>query len=107
MAVIRSVRRGAKTYYYAVQSYRWGRVAHQKSTYLGRTRPPNPEELTAAIEREVWAETWFGQFDRIGREYRARRSQIPASVVEKEIRDFAIAFTYDTNRIEGSILNRQ
>jgi len=107
MASVRSVRRGGRTYYYLVQSYRWGGVARQKSRYLGTVRPSDPESLEAAIEREVWAETWFPQFDLIAREYRARRARIPRSVDAKELRDFAIEFTFETNRIEGSTLSRQ
>jgi Fic family protein len=106
MAAIRRVRRGARTYYYAVQSYRWGGAARQKSRYLGTAKPADPEGLQTAIERAVWGETWFVEFDRFAREYRARRARIPKSVDAKELRAFVIDFTYETNRIEGSTLSR-
>ena len=105
MATVRTVRRGGRTYYYAVHSYRRGGRVRQRIQYLGTARPIDPERSARELERSVWAETWFQDFDRLASRYRARRASVPRSVDEKDLDTFAILFTYDTNRIEGSTLN--
>lgn len=105
MATVRTVKRGSRTYRYLVQSYRWNGVARKKQLYLGTSLPKDLASSQLALERAIWKETWFAQFDAIQAAYQKRLTRLPPSVREKESEDFALEFTYDTNRIEGSTLS--
>ena len=104
MATVKSVHRGGGVYHYLVQTYRWEGALRKKQVYLGTTIPKDLAAYRARLEEEVWGETWFKQFDRIGEAYRKRLRSVPPSVIEKERDSFVLEFTYDTNRIEGSSL---
>ena len=104
MATVKSVRRGGGVYHYLVQTYRWKGAIRKRQIYLGTTVPQNLDSLRARLEKEVWQDTWFKQFDRIRENSRRRHRTVPRSVVENERNEFVVDFTYDTNRIEGSSL---
>jgi Fic family protein len=104
MAVLRTVVRGRNRYYYLVQTYRWGGAVGRKERYLGTRRPAGWSKEAEALQREVWAETWFPAFDALRSAYRERQRKLPRSVLEQEREDFIVDFTYDSNRIEGSTL---
>ncbi|MGA7923686.1 MAG: Fic family protein [Thermoplasmata archaeon] len=98
------MRRGGRTYYYLVHTYRWEGLIHKRQLYLGMSPPKNLDRLRISLEREVWKETWFRAFNEIKDEFSKRQSDLPPSVTAKEREDFVIDFTYDSNRIEGSTL---
>jgi Fic family protein len=105
MASIRAVRRGPRTYYYLTHSYRWGGATHKKQRYLGTRPPRGTSALELAIERESWKDTWFAEFERIKAGSLRRRAHVSPQVARKERLDFAVEFTYDSNRMEGSRLS--
>ncbi len=104
MAVIGKKTVGKQTYYYLEHSFREKGRVEKKEKYLGKTLPQNIEELKQEFISEIYREKWFGLFDRIKEEYMAQETKLPPSAQEKELENFAIKFTYDTNRIEGSTL---
>ncbi|VVB90753.1 Fic/DOC family protein [uncultured archaeon] len=104
MAVIRKKTIGKHTYYYLEHSFREGGRVEKKEKYLGKSKPQNIEELKQQFISEIYRGKWFGLFERIKEEYIAQEKTIPQSAQEKELENFAIKFTYDTNRIEGSTL---
>ena len=104
MSTVKSVTRGSKVYHYLVQTYRWQGEIRKKQQYLGTRVPEKLERFHDRLEREIWRETWFKQFDKIRENYQKRLHTIPHSVIDKERDDFILEFTYDTNRIEGSSL---
>lgn len=95
--MVKIVRRriGGGTYYYL----RYGR---DRERYLGKTIE-NPEE----IRRNAFMELWLPTLEKIRTSYMKALKSKPKSVIEKELEDFAIRFTYNTNRIEGSTLTLQ
>jgi Fic family protein len=104
MATVKSVRRGNAVYHYLVQTYRWEGKIRKKQVYLGTSIPKSLDKSRDLLEKEIWNETWFQQFDKIRDSYQKRLTTIPRSIVSKERDDFVLQFTYDTNRIEGSSL---
>lgn len=104
MATVKSVRRGGGVYHYLVQTFRWEGAVRKKQIYLGTTIPPKLDRFRSRLEREIWHETWFKQFDRIREGYRKRLRTVPRSVQEQDRDEFILNFTYNTNRIEGSRL---
>ncbi len=104
MVTIRKKTVGKQTYYYLEHSFRENGRVEKKEKYLGKTLPQNIKELKQQFISEIYGGKWFGLFDRIKEEYSAQEKTIPPSAKEKELENFAIKFTYDTNRIEGSTL---
>ena len=104
MAAVRIVRRGRRAYRYLEQSYRWSGKLRKKRLYLGTSIPRDLPKLKLDLERQIWKDTWFAEFDKIKAGYQRRLQTVPRSVIEKEQGEFVTEFTYDTNRIEGSTM---
>lgn len=104
MAIVKSVRRGGAVYHYLVQTYRWEGKIRRKQVYLGTAVPEKLDKTREQLEKEIWQETWFEQFDKVRENFQKRLRAIPRSVADKEREEFVVRFTYDTNRIEGSTL---
>lgn len=95
------------SYYYLEHTIRDKGKRVQKSEYLGRTIPKDIEKIKRQFLFELNREKWFDEFDKIKRRYAVDSKSKPKSAVEKELRQFSIKFTYDTQRIEGSTLSRR
>jgi Fic family protein len=93
-----------KTYYYLEHSYRKNGQVRKKEKYVGNKLPKNIEKLKEELLLELYEELWFKQFNRIKNNFNKQKKKIPKSIEKKEIENFAIKFTYATNRIEGSTL---
>lgn len=104
MVAIRKKTVGKQIYYYLEHSFREKDRVEKKEKYLGKALPQNIEELKRQFISEIYREKWFGLFDRIKEEYSEQEKMLPPSAREKELENFAVKFTYDTNRIEGSTL---
>jgi len=95
---------GGKTYYYLEHSYRKNGQVYKKEKYVGTKLPKNIEKLKDELLLELYEELWFRQFNNIKNNFNKEKKKIPKSIEKKEIENFAIQFTYATNRIEGSTL---
>lgn len=93
-----------RTYYYLEHSVREGGKRKTRSKYLGREIPKNLDEMKEKFAFELDRGKWFKDFGRIKRNYEIESSSTPKSAREKELQEFAVRFTYDTQRIEGSTL---
>src|SRR5438309_5628968 len=91
-------------YYYLEHTIRIGGRFAQKSWYLGREIPKDIERIKSQFTHEINKEKWFDRFDAIKKNYRREFSELPKSAKEKQLREFSVRFTYDTQRIEGSTL---
>ncbi len=104
MTAVRVVRRGKRGYYYLTQTYRWGGRVRRKEIYLGTLPPVSLGSQEIDLQRQIWEETWFPAFDAIRSAWASLRKTQPGPVVRKAQHDFAIEFTFHSNRIEGSSL---
>ena len=104
MATVKKKQIGRQTYYYLEHTFRHNGKIRKKERYLGKKVPENIDELKTDFFVEIYKEKWYPLFDRIKELYATERRLMPKTAKEKEIQDFAIRFTYDTNRIEGSKL---
>ena len=108
MVAIRKKSVGNHTYYYLEHSYRIGGKVHKKEQIIGKNLPYDIErlkpEFLAESMAEIYQEKWFTKFDEIKAKFLEQEKNTPESAREKETETFAIRFTYDTNRIEGSTL---
>ena len=94
-------------YYYLEHSTRNGKKVQKKQIYLGKKIPNNIEDIKKNLLDEIYKEKWYSDVDRIRKNYSKNQKQMPRSIKKKELESFAISFTYDTQRIEGSTLTRR
>ena len=78
----------------------------EKRKYLGKTIPKNIEQLKSGFLREFYCQEWDDKIQSIGKNYQKEIKKIPPSIQVKSFESFGIAFTYNTQRIEGSILTQ-
>ncbi|MBI2109699.1 Fic family protein [Candidatus Woesearchaeota archaeon] len=95
---------GNQTYYYLEHSLRKNGRLVKKQKYLGKQIPKNIEQIKKEFLSEIYREKWFSLFDQIKINYLKEIKKMPLSAREKELNAFAVKFTYDTQRIEGSAL---
>ncbi|MBI1973679.1 Fic family protein [Candidatus Micrarchaeota archaeon] len=104
MAAIKRKLVGGKTYYYLEHSFRKNGKTVTIEKYLGVRLPKELDSLKEELISEARKQNWFGLFDKIMKGYAAEQRLIPASARIKETETFAVRFTYDTQRMEGSTL---
>ncbi len=91
-------------YYYLEHSFRKNGKIEKKELYLGKEIPKDIEKIKKDFVSEIYNETWLNQLNRIKKNYSMEQKKTPISAKEKEIENFMVKFTYNTQRIEGSKL---
>lgn len=102
MRVIKRRKRNAE-YFYLQHSFRKDGKVVTKELYLGKKVPDNLEEIKAKIMLEA-KEALTEKLEKIKKHFQKEWQKYPASAKEKELQEIAIAFTYNTNAIEGSTI---
>ncbi len=96
-------KKGNKGYYYLQYSYRKeGRVI-TKEKYLGSEVPKNIEEIKKELKKDFFKYV-SKKLQEIKKHFQKEWNALPPSIKEKEKQNIAIAFTYNTNAIEGSTI---
>jgi Fic family protein len=80
--------------------------ATEKKRYLGKTIPKNIEQLKSDFMLEFYHNEWNPKIEEIYKNYQKRSKSISESIKMKNFESFGIAFTYNTQRIEGSSLTK-
>jgi Fic family protein len=98
-------RKGKQEYYYLQHSFRKGSRVISKEKYLGKEIPSEKEldKLKVELLREKNNEL-NSKLEKIKDNFQAEWKKIPESAKERELSEIAIAFTYNTNAIEGSTI---
>lgn len=107
MVIVRKKILKNQTYYYLEHSIRKGRQVQKKEIYLGRKIPSDIEKIKKKFLDDIYKEKWYSDVDRIKKNFSNEHRSMPKSAREKELQIFAIKFTYDTQRIEGSTLTHR
>lgn len=94
-------KRGNKEYFYLQHSFRKGNKVISNEKYLGLTIPENIELLKIEMLVEE-KQSLYKKFEMIKKNFQIEWKKLPETVKQKELREIAIAFTYNTNAIEGS-----
>ena len=92
-----------KSYYYIQHSYRKGNKVITLERYLGKTIPEDIEGIKQEILQKEKKEV-YNKLGKIKISFQEEWRKIPDSVKEKELEEITIAFTYNTNAIEGSTI---
>jgi len=104
MVTIKTKKIKDQIYYYLEHSIRKGKQVKKKEIYIGKKIPKNIEQLKRNLLDDIYKERWYADVDRIKQRFSKEHRTMPKSAREKQLQNFAISFTYDTQRIEGSTL---
>lgn len=104
MVSVRRRRKAGSDYYYLYyDSKRGGRRQYEE--YLGRVIPPDVKERKRIFALRVLRGEWGPKLEMIRDGFARWRASVPQTVREKSLGAFAVKFTYNTQRIEGSKLS--
>ncbi|MEX2017168.1 MAG: Fic family protein [Candidatus Pacearchaeota archaeon] len=104
MVEIKKIKKGNKEYFYIVHSYREGKSVKKKQFYLGESIPKDIEEKKREFLQEFYKLRFLKDIDSIEKNFNWEYKSMPISAKEKSKDTFAVKFTYNTQRIEGSTL---
>jgi len=96
-------KKGNKKYFYLQHSLRKDKKIITKEKYLGIEVPDNLEEIKSLFRKEMQQDI-NKKFETIKKNFESEWRKIPESAKEKELEEISIAFTYNTNAIEGSTI---
>lgn len=105
MVIVREKQRGEKKYFYLEHTFRENGKVEKKELYIGTKIPSNIEEQKKAFLEEIYNKKWYILFESIKENFLKERKHTPHSARKKELENFMIKFTYNTQRIEGSTLS--
>lgn len=91
-------------YYYLQHSFRKNNKVITREKYLGKTIPNNIEETKKLFLEKCDKENLFKLLEKIKLGFRKEWVKYPESIKEKIKEQIAVAFTYNTNAIEGSTI---
>jgi Fic family protein len=106
MVRLTKVRKDSNEYYILAHNIRKGVKVLRREKYLGLKIPENIEVIKEEFEHDLFEEIYGSDLEAIHQQYINNREQMLPIGVEKLNEDFAIKFTYDSNRIEGGSLTR-
>ncbi len=92
-----------KKYYYLQHSYRENGRVKTSEKYLGEKIPENVEKLKQELQQNQ-KEALYKKLEKIKEEFQHEWKHTPKSAKQREKQEIAIAFTYNTNAIEGSTI---
>ncbi len=90
-------------YYYLQHSYRENGKVITEEKYLGKEIPKDLEQLKWELGQQE-REALHKKLEKIKREFQTEWKRTPESAKQRELQEIAIAFTYNTNAIEGSTI---
>ncbi len=99
-------KKGNKDYHYLQHSFRKEGKVVTKEKYLGVEIPNNVKEIEGLFRNEINNELYH-KLERIKKNFAEEWKRLPQSAKEREKEEIAIAFTYNTNAIEGSTITLQ
>ena len=98
-----SKKKGNQKYFYLKHSFRKGSKVLTKERYLGSKIPENIEEIKNIFKKDIKLDL-NKKLEAIKNNFQAEWKRIPESARKKELEEISIAFTYNTNAIEGSTI---
>ena len=96
-------KKGKKGYYYLQHSFRKGKKVITREKYIGLKIPKNINEIKGKFSIEL-KKDFYKKLEQIKKNFQAEWKKLPKSMQEKEKEEISIAFTYNSNAIEGSTI---
>lgn len=96
-------KKGKKEYFYLQHSFRKKGKVITKEKYLGTKIPADIEKIKEELVREQ-KEELYRKLEQIKENFQKEWGKLPQAAKDKEKEEIAVAFTYNTNAIEGSTI---
>jgi len=96
-------KKGKNSYFYIQYSFRKNKKVVTKEKYLGKEIPKNIKKIREKILRELKKDL-YEKLERIRENFQKEWKRYPKSIKDKIKEEIVIAFTYNTNAIEGSTI---
>lgn len=96
-------KKGKEDYFYLQHSIREGKTVITKEKYLGKEIPKDIEKIKKEF-KDKFAKNFNEKLELIKKNFQLEWKKYPESIKEKVKEQIAIAFTYNTNAIEGSTI---
>ncbi len=96
-------KKGTKEYYYLQHSFREHKKVITREKYLGKKIPKNLDIIKKELESKS-KDVLYEMIEKIKKSFEKEWSTYPKTIKEKVKEQIAIAFTYNTNAIEGSTI---
>lgn len=96
-------KKGKVEYYYLQHSFRKGTKIVTKEVYLGKEIPKDIDKIKEKFKEQFQKEL-YKKLEKIRDNFQKEWKRLPESAKEREKEEIAIAFTYNTNAIEGSTI---
>ncbi|MBT4375872.1 Fic family protein [archaeon] len=96
-------KKGNETFLYLQHSFRRDGKVVTREKYLGKKIPENIASIKAELLEEE-KKVIYDKFRKVKSNFRKEWKRIPVSARKKELEEIAIAFTYNSNAIEGSTI---
>lgn len=104
MASIIQRRKAGIDYYYLYHDSRGG-SRRQYEKYLGSSMPPDIDKRKGNFMLRILRGKWEPKLEIIRSGLARKRAFIPQTILEKNLDAFAVRFTYNTQRMDGSTLS--
>lgn len=99
-------KKGKKEYYYLQHSFRKGNKVITREKYIGEKIPKKlekiKEEFSLTLKKDL-----YKKLEKIKINFQKEWKKTPKSAKERNLQEIAIAFTYNTNAIEGSTITME
>jgi len=96
-------KKGEGEYYYLQHSFRKATKITTKEIYLGKEIPKDINKIKNEFKKKFQKEL-YKKLEKIKDNFQKEWKRLPKSAKEREKEEIAIAFTYNTNAIEGSTI---
>jgi len=96
--------KGNNEYYYLQHSFRKNNKVITREKYLGKAVPSNIDEIKRRFIEVCYKESLYRLFNSVKKNFQKEWGKYPESIKEKVKEQIAVAFTYNTNAIEGSTI---
>ena len=96
-------KKGNVVYYYLQHSFRINNKVFTREIYLGKDIPDNLGQIKDDLFNEI-KKPIYVKLQKIKENFQKEWKKIPKEIKTKEKENIAIAFTYNTNAIEGSTI---
>ena len=92
-------------FYYLKKQFKENSKVVVKEKYLGKEIPENILKLKEEFENKIYKLRFENQLQQIQQNYSKKFKGLPKIAQIKELQDFAVQFTYNSQKIEGSTLS--
>src|SRR3989344_6529674 len=97
--------KGNTEYYYLQHTFRGKKKVKFVEKYLGKEIPTNIKRIEEDFIKEI-RKPIYEKLEKIKKSFNKEWHKYPISAKDKELHEIAIAFTYNTNAIEGSTITQ-